>query len=975
MVGVCCIAITSLILIHPGSAEAASFRSQFSVTPDRVWPGAQYWPNPMENWQIKDGQLQCTSTGGNRNVHLLTHALSTAHGDFETSVRVSYLPQQSEIKRNFKLQAGTELNSNRAPQIANRPLKITARIGEMADDGVIVAQGGQVVGYAVWMNDGKVTFTTRRGGNPTSIHTKPIDAEQGVIEVTLAKGGQATIRVNGQRMAEGRMPGLIPNLPIDSLDVGFDRGTQVGTYGGNSPFQGEIDNVEINLADTSGPAQGVAGFRVGINSDLNNYRAAVFNGDGLNATYNNSGQLRLLDKTKSLNNHTPTEAVQLTLRGEWSDRSYELVLTAKDTETGDTLGSVTKAGVDPTKLVGNVALVNNPRSAAAACFGFSNWRLSGSKVEAHLDRAFGPIMWTMYTLSDSRSEEGLVMKMSAQMPPLGAKDNQSIELEVKRHGQWRQIDSARIHPHARNAIFRVSNWNGNRDVPYRVVYETQRTDGQTIRDTYHGTVRQNPDEASKVSVAGLNCQHGSGFPYEPVTDNVQKVNPDVLFFAGDQLYESNGGYGIVRRPADKAIVSYLRKYFMFGWVFGDVMRNRPTLCIPDDHDVFQGNIWGSGGDELKDSTWSKGGYLEPVEAVNAITRTQVGHHPGIENLEPARRGIKVFYGDMVYGNISLGIVADRQFKTGPREVPKSAGMGDRSDSEHDLKLLGERQLDFLRQWVADWRGAEMKLLLSQTQWADLNTHGGRRERRSEKTKDTGGWPKGARDKAVRVARKGFPFHMNGDQHLATLAHLGVDAPRDAFWGYCPPAISVGYQRWFVPDEIGMPVKNRPEHGLPNTGSYQDDFGNYMYVYAVGNPLSASGPTRYQRAQNKGSGFGTVEFNKDERTITVNAYRFLADLDDPTTDNQFPGWPVTIDQLSNYGRERYGNLSAYSMPGVDEPVVKVYDQATDELVYAYRAEQSQVQPFVFEDGTYTVTIGDPETDQWQTYDNQQVVEHK
>ena len=29
--------------------------------------------------------------------------------------------------------------------------------------------------------------------------------------------------------------------------------------------------------------------------------------------------------------------------------------------------------------------------------------------------------------------------------------------------------------------------------------------------------------------------------------------------------------------------------------FGDMIRNRPTVCIPDDHDVGQPNIWGNGG--------------------------------------------------------------------------------------------------------------------------------------------------------------------------------------------------------------------------------------------------------------------------------------------------------------------------------------------------------------------------------------------
>jgi len=78
-------------------------------------------------------------------------------------------------------------------------------------------------------------------------------------------------------------------------------------------------------------------------------------------------------------------------------------------------------------------------------------------------------------------------------------------------------------------------------------------------------------------------------------------------------------------------------------------------------------------------------------------------------------------------------------------------------------------------------------------------------------------------------------------------------------------------------------------------------------------------------------------------------------------------------MSNYGRDRYGRLGSYSVPGVDEPVVKVYDEATNDLLYAYRAQQSEVEPFVFEEGTYTVKIGDPESGQWQTFEQQNVTE--
>lgn len=34
---------------------------------------------------------------------------------------------------------------------------------------------------------------------------------------------------------------------------------------------------------------------------------------------------------------------------------------------------------------------------------------------------------------------------------------------------------------------------------------------------------------------------------------------------------------------------------MHGWTWRELLRDIPSVTIPDDHDVFHGNIWGDGG--------------------------------------------------------------------------------------------------------------------------------------------------------------------------------------------------------------------------------------------------------------------------------------------------------------------------------------------------------------------------------------------
>ncbi|MDX1638909.1 MAG: hypothetical protein R3281_13130, partial [Balneolaceae bacterium] len=51
---------------------------------------------------------------------------------------------------------------------------------------------------------------------------------------------------------------------------------------------------------------------------------------------------------------------------------------------------------------------------------------------------------------------------------------------------------------------------------------------------------------------------------------------------------------------------------------------------------------------------------------------------------------------------------------------------------------------------------------------------------------------------------------------------------------------------------------------------------------------------------------------------------------------------------------------------EHPVVKVFDEETGEMVYVLRSHKPAFRPFVFEEGSYRVEVGNPETGQWQTH---------
>ncbi|WP_434035924.1 alkaline phosphatase D family protein [Formosa sp. 4Alg 33] len=702
---------------------------------------------------------------------------------------------------------------------------------------------------------------------------------------------------------------------------------------------------------------GSAGFSVGIKDDTDpeSIKAACYFGKGISMGVSLDGKLFVAEKTVQLPAGFDYQKFVLHLEVSSEVNKSEILLKVTD-QSGN------KAEVNYTHngdIHGLVALENNCNEKNGSTFWYNALKLQGNKLQHVPDNSFGPILWAMYTLSRG------TLKLSVQLPPIGIKDSQKIELQLSKNGKWKKEAVSTIDSASYSALFTLTNWDANQDIPYRLVYTI---DGEL--DNYTGVFRKEPLDRALL-FGGLTCQQWQGFPYRPLVENLEKSNPDMLYFSGDQIYEENGGYFIKREPEDKAILSYLGKWYMFGWAFGNVMRDRPTVCTPDDHDVFQGNLWGDGGASISFEKWktdgdANGGFVQTPKMINVVNKTQCGHLPMVSNQEVLPSGITTWYSHLVYGRISFAIVSDRAFKSGPEKIRPGKGRIDHiterlkpNELESEtLNFMGQSQLNFLEHWTTDWEGADMKIMLSQTLFANVGTHHGGQKQFLYGDMDSGGWPKSQRDAVLRVVRKACTFHINGDQHLPFMVQYGIEKARDAGWTFCTPAISTGYARWGQPDLVNNPCVDRPEHNLPNTGCYRDIFGNENYIYAVGNPDDDFNkePNRYVKCQKKSSGYGLVTLDQKERTIKMEAIRFLADLSIDSDENRFPGWPLTISQFDNDGRRPFGYLPRLTFEKPNQ-VIKIVNQNTQELIQAIRVKGYNYVPEVYELASYTLVIGE------------------
>lgn len=269
----------------------------------------------------------------------------------------------------------------------------------------------------------------------------------------------------------------------------------------------------------------------------------------------------LIEPEQSMGNVPAGNSVEISLQAKPSEHGYQMTIIASDPATKKKWSEARYIGLPNDYFVGNVALVSHlsPLMEGKG-YWFDSWMIGGSKFLYDKERGFGPILAAMYTVSKR------ALKMTAQMPPLGDYDSQSVNLELMLNGAWTPSATASIISDSYTATLRVDSIPVDTDIPYRLSYDLLTNTG-TERVYYPGTIRAPKIEDNEFVLASLNCQNISRgrnlvwnhstiwYPHNELTASVSEHDPDLLFFAGDQIYEG-GLAGIVRTPLDQAILDY-----------------------------------------------------------------------------------------------------------------------------------------------------------------------------------------------------------------------------------------------------------------------------------------------------------------------------------------------------------------------------------------------------------------------------------
>ena len=556
------------------------------------------------------------------------------------------------------------------------------------------------------------------------------------------------------------------------------------------------------------------------------------------------------------------------------------------------------------------------------------------------DKAIGFCLYTV---------DGGILKLTAQCFPLLPKEPKTITLEVQHGGQngkWQAIQQQAVQYPGWSAHFRVENWDHSVDTPYRVRL------GKLA--TFTGLIRKDAGDKDSITVASTSCNS----PYDEtqyeraeLVKNLRSLDPDLVFFAGDQSYHHD---------------EHTYGWLQHGVQFAELLKDRPTVCLLDDHDYGHGNLWGEGGKASKGTKGATdGGFMYPASFINMVERCQTSHLPDPYDATPIKQNIGVYYTSLNIGGVSFALLEDRKFKSAPLgNIPE---MGPRPDHIKDptydrksvdtpgLKLLGQRQLNFLERWATDWTDAEMKVALSQTAFCGaVHLHGSKNNRLLADL-DSNGWPQSGRDKALQILRKARASHLCGDQHLAVVVKHGIEGYRDGPVTFTNPAlVNTVYGRWWWPEDEKAGGGDKIDSPLPWTGDYEDGFGNKITMLAYANPKHAHGGELHKNRGSRGDGFGIARFNKKTGKITFECYpRFWAGKS--AAEVQYPGWPLSFHVSENDGRKPITRFPETTLPETNM-VVALINDSTGETVYCYRIGQKTFSAPVYAKGSYTLKAG-------------------
>jgi arylsulfatase A-like enzyme len=156
------------------------------------------------------------------------------------------------------------LSENSVLNLKNKSHAVTAEVVIPAGgaSGVVIAQGGAFAGWSLYLHEGKLKYCHNLAGLMRFYVEGTTPVPEGKHQVRmefaydgggLAKGGTATLYVDGEKDVDGRINATVPMIysADETCDVGRDTGTPVSEdyTAADSAFTGTVNWVQLDAGD------------------------------------------------------------------------------------------------------------------------------------------------------------------------------------------------------------------------------------------------------------------------------------------------------------------------------------------------------------------------------------------------------------------------------------------------------------------------------------------------------------------------------------------------------------------------------------------------------------------------------------------------------------------------------------------------------------------------------------------------------
>jgi hypothetical protein len=227
--------------------------------------------------------------------------------------------------------------------------------------------------------------------------------------------------------------------------------------------------------------------------------------------------------------------------------------------------------------------------------------------------------------------------------------------------------------------------------------------------------------------------------------------------------------------------------------------------------------------------------------------------------------------------------------------------------------LGAKQLAFFQQWTRDWSShTQLKLALSTYAWtADAAPPSLTSEVTRGQSSPTSPW-----HAAIQTLREGLALHVVSPQGTPAVHHYGLQQANDAGFVFVPPGL------------------HQPQDSL----------------HAPSNHLAVPS-------------YSLIRLDPQLRIYRLEVLP-LPGRPAPSPSRQ-TDWPFQVHQSDNYGATPVAWLPPVAATGPDWPVVQVIREDNQTVVYTRRLDKRPVILPVFEAGSYTLRVFDPEGSRQQS----------